>query len=117
MDRQCMVGERIFRNYAFLKMLATTKSQNKRLDILKDASTDQLLAVVEAAANIVMFHTFCLNKRQIKKLLPFEKYLIQLSQSNSSQKARNLLQKGEGAFWPALLIPVLIEVTRSLLNK
>ena len=114
MSNPCRVGGRIFRNYAFLRKLAKTRSINKRLKQIESATKDQLLAIVEIATNVVKYKTFCLNKRDTKRLVPYEKLLKKLSNVSTHTQAQQLIQKGGGGLLPALLIPVLIEVARSL---
>ena len=111
-----MIGERIYRNFGFLKELAMTKSHTKRLKLLRNANTEQLLSVIEAAANVGDFQTFCPTKHEINKLKPHRRYIQKVSRTTNPNEARLVLQKGGGPFFAALLVPFLAEVVRSIIN-
>ena len=117
MERQCVVGDRIFRNYSFLRTLALIKSERKRLKLLTNASTEQILALIDAAANVSVFKTFCLSSTQKNKLKPYDKHIKKLSNAKDPNEAMKLLQKAGGRFLPSLLMPVLLEVARTLLGN
>lgn len=113
--QKCTVGRRIFRNYNFLKLLVLANKQ-KRLNILKNASPDQLYSIIETAANLVKYKKFCLNRTDKKRIKPYEKLMLKLADMNSpSQVVLRFQQSGKG-FWMALLIPVLAEITRTILS-
>lgn len=117
MAKPCAVGDRIFRNFSFLRNLAKTRSLKKRVEMIDKATKEQLLAIVEIVSNVVKYKTFCLDKRQAKKIKPYEKYLRKLSNVKTQRQAQALLQKGGGlGILPSLLIPVLVEVARSLFS-
>lgn len=116
MAKSLRVGGRIYRNYAFLRKLAKTKSINKRIELIRQATKEELLSIIEIATNVVKYKTFCFNKRESKKLAPYDKLLKQLTEVKSPTEAQNLLQKGGAALLPALLVPVLVEIARSLFN-
>ena len=111
------LGDRIVRNFEFLRQLILTKSEHRRRQLLTKATSDQLLAIVEICSNILS-RDFVLNKRQHSKLLPHSYLLKSLSRTRTEQGARKkLVQQGTGAFLPALLIPVLVEAARYFLNE
>jgi hypothetical protein len=98
-----------------LKTLSKTKSINKRNKILKNATTDQLLCLVEICLNIVKSR-FKLTTRQKKRLLPYADYIRRLSRIRSENTAKRLIQKGSGLgpLFAALLTPIIIEITKNL---
>lgn len=108
------VGERILRNYAWLRRLARTRSHVRRIRLVAAATTDQLLALVEVAANIVR-RRFPLNVRQRERLTPFASAVRHLARARTERTAKRLVQKGEGAMFASLLVPVLLEAARHLL--
>lgn len=84
--------------------------------MIRQASREELLSIIEIATNVVKYKTFNFNKRETKKLAPYEKLLRQLTEVSSPAEAQNLLQKGGAALLPALLVPVLVEIARSLFS-
>lgn len=109
------IGSRIRENYEFLYKLAKNKSDKKRLKILNAANREEILALVEVSANILS-SGFNLTTRQREKLLPYATYLRKLARSRSESGARKIIQKGDGFVFSSLLVPVLIEVVRGILN-
>lgn len=116
MKQRCTVGDRVLRNFTFLKKVATIKSKQKTLRILESATADQLLAIVEVASNILSSN-FCISTRQKKRLQPYANYVRQLSRAKNESNAKKLIQKGDGAMFAALLMPVLVEAARYLIDK
>lgn len=108
------VGERVLRNYHWLRRLTRTRSHARRLRIISEASTDQLLALVEVAANLVR-RRFPLNVRQRERLAPFADAVRRLARARSERTAKALVQKGEGGMLAAFLVPVLLEAARHLI--
>lgn len=108
-----VVGERILRNFEFLKKIATTKSMKKRWHLVQNATRDELLSIVEVCSNILSYD-FILTNRQREKILPYAELIRKLSRTRRDTSARKIVQKGEGSFFSALLIPVLIEAARLL---
>lgn len=109
----------IFENSDFLKKLARTRSPRKARRFLKNASSQQLLSLVEIALNIVRSR-FKLTTRQKKRLLPHAPFLRHISRVRSERGARKLFyQKGNGlplGLFASLLTPVLIDLARSVLK-
>jgi hypothetical protein len=110
------IGPRIYRNFEFLKRISKIKSEKKRENILRQASREELLAVIEIALNILRFN-FRLGERQRKKLIPFAPYLRQLAAVRSERGARRIInQKGSGPVLAALVLPVVAELARVLID-
>lgn len=110
------VGERVIRNYVWLRRLARTKSHARRLRLVADAGTDQLLALVEVAANLIR-RRFPLSIRQRERLAPFAQAVRSLARARSEKTAKRLVQKGAGGpLLASLLVPVLLEAARHLIS-
>ena len=116
MKKAQVIGPRVIDNLMYIKKLARTKSDKKRLDLLRNANTEELLSIVEIALNILSSN-FLLSNIQKKKLLPHSNYIRKLAKVRSEKGARKVIQYGGGAFLPALLIPVIAEAVRFLLTK
>lgn len=110
------VGDRIFSNYDFLKKISRTSSQRKRSRLLRGATDDELLSIVEAAANVLKGR-FPLTKRQLNKLIPNASGVRKLSRARTPKGARSAIQHGGGSLLPSLLLPILIEAGRYLINR
>lgn len=111
------VGPRILKNYNFLRQIARTRSDEKRINTLKNATPDELLALVEICSNILS-SDFKLTTQQKKKFIPHADFVRRLARSRSDIGARKLIiQKGNGAFFASLLIPVVSEVARHLISS
>jgi len=112
-----VVGPRILENYSFLRKISKSKSDSKRLNALRNASSDELLALVEICSNILSSN-FNLTTRQKKKIVPFANYIRKLSRIRSESGARKfVVQKGSGLFLPSLLIPVISEAARYIISS
>ena len=57
-----------------------------------------------------------LSKRNKKRLLPFANFIRNFSRIRSEKSARNLVQRGEGAF-AILLAPILAEAAKYIFSK
>lgn len=114
MQPSCLVGQRIFSNFPFLKKLALTTSLKKRNDLIGDASCEELAAIVEACFNIIKGN-FKISERRLKGLRNHAPELRSLARARTAPRAKKVLQTGNG-FLPALLIPVLLEASRYLLK-
>jgi hypothetical protein len=110
------IGPKVLNNYIFLRKIAKSKSEKRRIGLLKNASKEQLLTLVEVASNILSSN-FSLTKRQKEKLLPHAHYVRKLSRSRSEVGARRIVQRGNGAVLASLLIPIVAEAARFLLLK
>ena len=116
--RQRFIGQRVLEHFNFLQKLAKTKSEGRRCNYLKGASSDQLLTIVEIAKNLINSN-FPLTGRQKNRLLPYANCIRKLSRARSERGTKRLiLQKGGGlGFIPALLAPIIIEAARQLINS
>lgn len=109
----------IFDSSNFLQKLAKTRSVTKSRRLLKKATSQQLLALIEVALNIVRSR-FKLTTRQKKRLLPYAPFVRNMSRLRSERGARKLFnQKGSGlplGLFASLLTPVLIDLARSMIK-
>ena len=112
----CTVGPRVLENYHFLRRIATSKSDGRRLALLQNATSDQLLSIVEVAANI-MSSNFSLTRCQKNKLAGDAHFIRKLARTRSESGARKLVQRGNGFIFSSLLLPVLGEAARLLLTR
>ena len=109
----------IEQNFQFLRTLARSRSEIKRKQILKKATSQELLSLVEIALNIVR-SVFQLTTRQKKRLLPYANFVRRLSRLRSERGARKILvQQGSGLPYllPALLTPIIIQLAKLLEGK
>jgi hypothetical protein len=117
------VGSLIFRHYDFLSSLARTRSAKRRTSLLKQANADQILSIVEVAHNLLALDKntgkplFHLTNRQKAKLIPQASIIRRIARARSERGARRHIQKGCGFPLAALLVPVIAEVARSLLQR
>jgi len=110
------IGPRVLDNYDFLRCIAKSKSERKRLKYIKNATRDQLLSLVEVAANILS-PNFSITKRHKDRLIPHANYIRRLSRVRSERGARILTQRGNGPIFASLLIPIISEIGRLLLTR
>lgn len=104
-------------SYNFLCTLARTRSSKKRRKLLKKASTNQLLSLIEIALNIVK--GCCrITTRQKHRMMPYANFIRRMSRARSERGARRLMleQRGGGlnpGFFAALLTPIILDLARS----
>jgi hypothetical protein len=112
------VGERVLRNFKFLKTLASTKSPKKQNKLLKHANCDELLALTEISSN-VLNGGFHLNKRQRNRIIPFANLIRKIARARTEKGARRIYknQQGGQAFLGAILAPILAEAAHQLISK
>ena len=116
-NKNLQVGENICDNIEFLAKLARSKSKRRRWRLLKKATFQELLAIVESALNIVKSR-FDLTPRQRHRIIPYAGYIRKLSRVRSESGAKRLIQKGNGiSALAAVLTPIIIEVFRHLKNS
>ena len=116
-NRNLKVGDNICNNIAFLTKLARSRSERKQRHLLKRATSQELLAIVESALNIVKSR-FNLTTRQRHRIIPYTGYIRKLSRVRSESGAKRLIQKGNGiGALAAFLTPIIIEVFRHLKNS
>lgn len=117
--QQPQIGKLIYENSNFLCKLSKTKSIPKCRSLLRNASSDQLLSLIEIALNIVTSH-FKLTTRQRNRLLPYANFVRCMSRIRSERGARHLFyQKGNGfpiGLLASLVTPVLVELARKVIN-
>lgn len=111
-----MVGEIIKRNSTFLRRLATTKSEKIRKRLLDNASTEQILALVEICMNILKFR-FKLKNLQRRKLAVHAHAVRKLGRARCEKSARRVLQTGSGNMFAPLILPVLSTLVGSLISS
>ena len=109
-------SSRIRENTAFLKRLASTKSDTKKNELIEKATADQILAIVEICANILSSN-FKLNKRQRRRLAQYANFYRDIAGSRSEKTARKKLQQGSGIALGAILVPVLSVLAQHLFEK
>ena len=61
--------QRIYDKIHFLRRLCRCLFENQRWRLIKTATFDEILSVVEIATNIL--NNFCLSKKQKTRLVPF----------------------------------------------
>lgn len=103
-------------NVDFFKKIAATKSDRRKNDLLKEATADQILGLVEICANILKFN-FTLNKHQKRRLAKYAEFYRSVARSRTEKSARKRLQEGSGVALGAILIPVLSVLAQHLLEK
>jgi hypothetical protein len=103
-----VVGESVTRNADFLWRLARCRSPVKRLEMLRNASKDQLLALAEIALNILK-ERFPISDRQRAALIPFADPVRKLSRARSESGARKTVLIGGGMFVAPLTRTVLLK--------
>ena len=111
-----MVGESVKRNITFLRKLAKTKSEKIRKRLLDNASSEQILAIVEICVNILKFR-FRLRNLQRHKLAQHAPVVRKLGRARSEKTARRILQTGGGNMLGPLILPVLSAVVDSVISS
>lgn len=111
-----MINTYVLENLEFLKQIYKTKSDRKRVKMLKSATTQQLLALAEIALNIRKFR-IPLRQSHVRNLEPYAAEVRKLSRSRSEKSAKKVIQIGGGPMIAALLAPALIELGRYLIER
>jgi hypothetical protein len=120
-----VVGPLIYRHYDFLSTLRRARSTKRRQELIRLATPEQLLSIVEVAHNILELDAksgkplFRLSARQRRKLIPSASIIRRIARVRSERSARHHIQKGSGipALLASLLAPVVVEVGKQLLFK
>lgn len=101
------MSARLKRNLDFLRILAKAPASQRKA-IIKSSSSDLVTCLCEIVDNILS-GTVSLAKQRRAKLKQYTKILRTLANRKVpiSKKKRLLVQKGGGAFLPALLVPIL----------
>jgi hypothetical protein len=111
-------GKLVHRHIAFLRALRSTRSPKKLHRLISRAKRSELLALVEIALNVLSPRSILqLHERQRLPLYPHAPQIRRIGRARSEEGARRALQKGGAipGLIPALLAPVLAEITKSLL--
>ena len=111
------IPQSVVDNLLFLKKISKTKSPKNRQRYLKLATTNELLAIIECAYNILKGR-FRLTSRQKNRLAPQIDIVRRIGRARSPRGLHSILQKGGGlAALPAFLAPIIFEVIRSQLSS
>ena len=111
-----LISNLVIKNFTFLKKLCRTNSNKKREELIKCASFEELLSLVEISLNVLK-QKFVLTTKQKKRLLPFAEQIRKLSSRRSIEGARKTIQIGGGAFLVTLLAPVVWEIAKQLIKN
>jgi len=111
-----MVGTRFLRNAKFLKQIRHARSTKRRLKLINDANPNQIFAIMDAANNILNGN-FHISDAQRNKLVRHREHIRRLGRARTDSRARRIIQMGGGAFLPALLAPVLVQLAPYLIKK
>lgn len=110
--RTSSIGSRALGHADFLRRLAKCKSRKSARELFNSASSDQLLAIVEIALNLVR-DRYLLSPIARRKLRCYSRDINTLARKRSDTTARqwclnNAPQSGRGV--PALLASVLVPI-------
>jgi hypothetical protein len=94
-QKKFTLGNRVTENAKFIKRLARTKSCSRRTQIIYGASTDQLLALVETALNVIKAKQPFWTRRQRDKLCVHAQLIRKLARTRTPKSARRILIRGE----------------------
>lgn len=106
----------VYDNLDFLKKISKIKSAEERNLLLANASTEEILAILECTINILKYRVKLTNNQKIR-LGKHAIFLRELSRKRSEKSVRKIIQQGEGGVLPALLIPIIAQAIASLLTK
>lgn len=109
------VGPLVVSHADFLRKLSRTSSEKRRSRLLREASTEQVLAIAEIALNVLK-EKFPLTPKQRQRLQPHADAVRKLSRARKEATARHVIQVGGGPMLASLITPVLVELGRALLN-
>ena len=128
------IGPRVKRNFRFLYTLCAATSPRQRIELISDANDDQLASIVDVCSNIFR-NDFKLNARQQRKIQPYHQHVRKLGRVRAPHAAMKIIQHGEGmkapykprkphidvvqkgGLLPAILVPVLVELAASGIEK
>lgn len=103
-------------NEAFLKKIASTKSEKRKNKLIQSASGDQILAILEIIHNILKTN-LVLSRKQKKKLANYADYYRSIARARTEKTARKRIQEGSGIALGAILIPALSILAQHLFEK
>jgi hypothetical protein len=113
-----VVGPRIVTNLKFLKRICRSTSERSRWNLLRKASSEELLALVEVCSNLLRPHCFHITPRQKTRLHPFAEIIRGLARKRTEKGARHYsIQRGSGPFFAAILAPIIAEASRQLITS
>jgi hypothetical protein len=110
------VGKCIRSNLHFIKNLAqNSKNPNQIINLIKTAKSEQLLALVEIALNLLRSRIPSIGRSKLRRLTHRADQIRRLSRTHSPQSARKvLLQSGKGlpviaGILASTILPILVE--------
>jgi hypothetical protein len=130
------IGPRANRNLDFLIQLSLDRSPKRRWSMINTASEDELMAVLDVCANVIR-KRFDIDKKyrdRVKRHMENMKKLSRVRSTRGAVRAiqmgegitinmnarrkrdRLKVQRGSGAFLPAVLLPVLLELVPDALE-
>jgi hypothetical protein len=111
------VSTLILQEKQFLKKLSLCKSNSAFNKLIENATTSQLLCIIEIVFNILKNRVNFTSpqKAQLKK---YAKTLRTLASTRSPKNARNLLIQHGGSLPIALILaPILAEIAKTVIDK
>ena len=112
MHKQKKVGDKVLREFEFLKKLAYLRTKEKVVAMVRSATERQLICIAEVALNI-LHRRFSLRKYQLVRLAPFGNDLVSLARVHTPGGVRRVLLKSNDArMVSSLLLPVISAVGR-----
>ena len=85
------IGQNILNNHIFLKKLAKTSSDRKRTRLLRLATSEELLSIIEIAYNILK-NRFPLTKRQRSLLIPHADIIRKIGRVRTERGVKKVIQ-------------------------
>ena len=112
-----MFPDYIVENKDFLQNLSKTKSPKKIIKLIRNASDEQLLAIVEICYNILRGELQLKNHKR-KSLSVYGDYFRTISRARTPKAAANRIQTGGNpAVIGAIIAPVLGALAQNLLDR
>ena len=112
-----MLPDYVINNQDFLQKICRARSEKRLTKLLKKASDDQLLAIVDICYNIVKGKVSIKNSKR-KKLAQTANYYRSISRARSPVTARNRIQSGGSInLIGAIIAPVIGALAQNLLDK
>lgn len=96
-------------NEIFLRKLATTKSDKKRKNILENATSGEILVLLEMCINVLRARVKLTNCQK-RKLAVHAEFLRKFSKCRTEKSARKIIQTGNGILFPTLILPILAKL-------
>ena len=108
-----MVPAKVCSHCDFLRSLSSTRSAAKHRVILNNASDAEIEVLVECFRNICRGN-FALTKAQRRRARPHVSFARTLASTVTVNGARKKVQRGAGAALPAILVPLVLGLARTL---